>query len=262
MTHPEVDSFPSQQVIVDVDGMVQSMRMALSVSVTSDMEAMHGYFEEAVTALGAESAWFASVDCDPGDRIESIYLQSACDPEWIRRYVEDEMYKSDAWIQYAMQHIAPIKASQVKVWTAAQEATRRRAADAGLTSCALFPAREDLHRGRFGLLVLGHSTPEHFERDRERWIWSCARELASELHTWWIDHRRRELLPMVSLTGEERLLLQLYVKGQSSEEIAQALHVTWQSVNSRFQRLNRRLRVPHRRVAAQMALECGLIDRS
>lgn len=234
-------------------------RLTVGVLASPDVATMHRHFRQGIAALGAQRAWFVSVDCR-GDDFDALCMQSACDPAWTRRYLDEQLYRADPWLLYARRHADPVPASSLSGLTLEEEATRERAADAGFVSCALMPAHAGMHPGRFGLLALGHSTPGYFEDGGFALLRICGRALALELHGWWIEHRRREKLADVRLSDDDLVLLELHAKGRSSEEIADALHVTRQSINSRFQRLNRRLHVPNRRAAAQVALDCGLID--
>lgn len=234
-------------------------RTTVGVLTSTDVGSMHRHFREGVAALGAERAWFASVDCH-GDGFDALCMQSACNPSWTRRYLDEQLYRSDPWLLYARKHAEPLPASRLNALTEEQEATRKLAAEAGFVSCALMPAHAGNRPASFGLLVLGHSRPDYFEEGSFALLRVCGRSLAIELHGWWLEHRRREQLAAVRLTDDDLVLLELHVKGRNSDEIANVLHVTRQSINSRFQRLNKRLRVPNRRAAAQVALECGLID--
>lgn len=233
--------------------------LTIGVLSSTDVATMHRCFHKGVTTLGAERAWFASVDCN-AEGFDALCLQSACDPSWTRRYLDEQLYRSDPWLQYARRHAEPVLASRLAALAAEHEATRRLAVEAGFVSCALIPAHASARPDRFGLLALGHRTPGYFEGEGFALLRICARALALELHGWWMDHRRRERLAQVRLTDEDLVLLELHAKGRNSDQIADALHVTRQSINSRFQRLNKRLHVPNRRAAAQVALECGLID--
>jgi len=234
-------------------------RLTVGVLASPDVATMHRHFREGIATLGAERAWFVSVDCQ-GDDFDALCMQSACDPAWTRRYLDEQLYRTDPWLFYARRHAEPVLASGLNGLTVQQQATLQLAADAGFVSCALMPAHAGTRAGQFGLLALGHSTAGYFEDGGFALLRICGRTLALELHGWWIEHRRREKLADVRLTDDDLVLLELHVKGRSSEEIADALHVTRQSINSRFQRLNKRLHVPNRRAAAQVALDCGLIE--
>lgn len=245
----------SMQHAVDVDA---ATRSTIGVVGASDIATMHQHFRYGVELLGGERAWFVSVDCNGGD-FGALCMQSACDPAWTRRYLDESLYRSDPWLSYARRHVEPLVASRLNGLTDRQRGTVELAAAAGFVSCALVPAHADIDPARFGLLVLGHKQPDYFEGGNFSLLRIRGRTLALELHAWWVEHRRREKVAAIRLTHDDLVLLELHAKGRNSDEIAAALHVTRQSINSRFQRLNKRLHVPNRRAAAQVALECGLI---
>ena len=70
---------------------------------------------------------------------------------------------------------------------------------------------------------------------------------------------RRDLIVKARIKPNDLVLLQHQSQGHSSKKIAAALRVSRQSINSRFQRMNAKLGVGNRRMAVQLAIECGLI---
>ena len=83
--------------------------------------------------------------------------------------------------------------------------------------------------------------------------------LACELHEWWLARLRNELMARARITEGDLELLRHQCLGHSSKRIAAELRVSRSSINSRFQRMNSRLGVTNRRMAARLAVECGLI---
>ena len=83
--------------------------------------------------------------------------------------------------------------------------------------------------------------------------------LALELHDGWLTRMRRELIVKANITPGDVVLLRHPRQGHSSKRIAADLHVSKSSIDSRFQRMTTKLGVANRRMAAQLALECGLI---
>lgn len=259
MGHPDkanatFNESPEHAVHVDA-----ATRSTLEILSSDDVAALHHRFRNGIAILGAERAWFTSVFCC-NNGFETLCMQSACDANWPRRYLDEQLYRSDPWVSYARWHVEPSLASRLTGLTENQVRTRQLAAAAGFVSCALMPAHIDLGAAHFGLLVLGHSRAGFFEDSDFALLRIRGRSLAIELHGWWVAHRRREKLAAIRLTDDDLVLLELHVNGRNSDEIADTLRVTRQSINSRFQRLNRRLHVPNRRAAAQLAIECGLIQ--
>ena len=62
-----------------------------------------------------------------------------------------------------------------------------------------------------------------------------------------------------AMNAADLILLQHECQGHGSKKIATELQVSTSSINSRFQRMNAKLGVGNRRMAVQLAVECGLI---
>ena len=70
---------------------------------------------------------------------------------------------------------------------------------------------------------------------------------------------RRELIVKVTLTSSDLVLLRHQQRGHSSKRITADLRVSQSSINSRFQRMNIKLGMANRRMAARLACAVGLI---
>jgi len=79
------------------------------------------------------------------------------------------------------------------------------------------------------------------------------------LHERWADKLRCEFTRSSELSRLDLRVLELDLAGCCTKEIARELGSTNASVNSRFQRLNQKLRVTSRRAAALRNMEFGLI---
>ena len=102
--------------------------------------------------------------------------------------------------------------------------------------------------------------PGYFEGEAFGRFRLGARILAAELHDWWLARIRRELIVKARITQADLELLRHQCQGHSSKRIAAELRVSNSSINSRFQRMNTKLGVPNRRMAARLAVECGLLN--
>lgn len=80
-----------------------------------------------------------------------------------------------------------------------------------------------------------------------------------EMHGWWIERIKHEVIEYARLTEEDLALLAHERLGMGTKVMSTALHMSPHSINSRFQRMNARLGVPNRKAAAQLAAEYGLI---
>jgi DNA-binding NarL/FixJ family response regulator len=83
--------------------------------------------------------------------------------------------------------------------------------------------------------------------------------VAMELHEWWSARMRDDLIQDAHITVEDLALLSQEWLGHGTKAIARALRLTPASIDSRFQRINAKLRVANRKAAARLAAEYGLI---
>ena len=215
-------------------------------------------FRLAVKELGVDCAMFANFVRDASD-VSSCRFMLACEPRWCQHYIDAEYLKCDPWLEYAADHSEPIVASRLPVIDPAQQQVVEWAHECGFASTALVPVHSGVTHPRASLLCLGVSAPGFFEDDAFGRFRLGARLVAAELHDWWRSCIRREAILKARLTPTELSLLRHEHQGHSSKQIAAELKVSKSSINSRFQRMNTKLGVPNRRMAARLAVECGLL---
>lgn len=80
-----------------------------------------------------------------------------------------------------------------------------------------------------------------------------------ELHEWWLQRLRDDLVAATGITSMDLVLLNHESLGNTTKTIARLLGLSTGSVDSRFQRLNTKLGVANRKAAAHLATEYGLI---
>lgn len=234
--------------------------LAELIAAANDLSEIHGLLHRVTSALGAECSLFASFV--PGVGASSSYrVLFDCSPVTSQRYLNERCFASDAWLAYAATHSEPTVAAALTALNPSQRKVAATLADAGFVSAALIPAHSGDGHGRASLLCLGHGQLGFFDAGGFNRLKVAARSVAMELHEWWASYERRELMRRTPIADDELMLLERHCRGQSSKRIAADLHVTRQSVNSRFQRLIAKLGVPNRRAAAQRAIDCGLIVR-
>ena len=232
--------------------------IAVQVPAASDQQTVHALFRDGVAALGASCAVFVSFVRDDRN-LAACRFMLACDPAWGRIYVHDGHFAHDPWLAYAAHHSEPVVASALTVLDAEHQRVMDLAARAGFVSAVLVPAHSGAGHSRISLLCLGSSTPGYFESEGLPQLRVSARMLALELHDWWLSRIRRDLIMKSRITPDDLVLLQHQCQGHSSKKIAAELQVSKSSINSRFQRMNAKLGVGTRRMAVQLAIECGLI---
>lgn len=213
---------------------------------------------DGVHALGAENAVFVSFVRDNAD-LSACRFMLVCEPDWCQRYLDAGCFAHDPWLAYAAHHSEPIPAASLPVLDPEGQRVIALAMQNGFASAALVPAHSGAGHSRISLLCLGSSTPGFFEGEGFGRFRLGARLIAAELHDWWLARVRRELIIKAHITPADLELLRHERQGHSSKRIAAELQVSKSSINSRFQRMNVKLGVPNRRLAARLAVECGLL---
>jgi DNA-binding NarL/FixJ family response regulator len=219
---------------------------------------LHQLFRAGVAALGAERATFVSFIRDDATASACRFMID-CDPAWGRVYLEAGHFAHDPWLAYAAHNSEPVVANSLKVVDAEQLKVIDLARRAGFVSAVLVPAHSGAGHARISSLCLGSSIPGYFESAGLPTLRVSARMLAMELHDWWLTRLRRNLVVKARLSPGDVMLLQRHAQGHCSKKIAAELRVSKSSIDSRFQRMNAKLGVPHRRMAVKLAIECGLI---
>jgi len=249
---------PLSQRVSALDYATRATDIALRIARATEHATVHTLLRDGADALGAESAVFVSFVRDSAD-VSACRFMLACEPEWCRQYLASGLIAHDLWLAYAAHHSEPILANALKVTEPAQQQAIDLATQNGFASAVLVPAHSGAGHSRISLLCLGSSIPGFFEEDGFGPFRVSARVLAMELHEWWLARIRRELLVKAHVTPSDLILLRHQCQGHSSKRIAAELHVSKSSINSRFQRINTKLGVANRRMAARLAVECGLI---
>lgn len=232
--------------------------VAESIAETTEQSMVQSLLREGSDVLGAESAAFISFERDD-DCVCACRFMLACDPAWCRQYLDAGLIAHDPWLAYAAHHSEPIIASTLTITEPERQRTHELVSRHGFASAVVVPVHSGAGHSRISLLLLGSSAPGYFEAGGFLRFRLGARTLACELHEWWLARIRRELLATARITAGELELLRHQCQGHGSKRIAAELRVSKSSVNSRFQRMNMKLGVPNRRMAAQLATECGLI---
>lgn len=253
-----LDRPPLADIVAATDYAARIANVAERIADAQDQAMALALLREGVHALGAESAVFVSFIRDNAD-LSACRFMLVCEPDWCRRYLEAGCFACDPWLGYAAHHSEPIAASSLPVLDAEGQRVIALAMQNGFASAALIPAHSGAGHSRISLLCLGSSTPGFFEADGFGRLRLGARLIAAEMHDWWLSRIRHELIVKARITQADLELLRHEHQGHSSKRIAAELHVSKSSINSRFQRMNMKLGVPNRRLAARLAVECGLL---
>lgn len=246
------------QVVAAADYTERIATIAERIAEARDQATVHALLTEGVHALGAEHAVFVSFIRDNAD-LSACRFMLVCEPDWCQRYLEAGCFAHDPWLAYAAHHSEPIPASSLPVLDAEGQRVIALAMRNGFASAALVPAHSGAGHSRISLLCLGSTQLGFFDGEGFGRFRLGARLLAAELHDWWLARIRRELIVKARITQADLELLRHEHLGHSSKRIAAELNVSKSSINSRFQRMNMKLGVPNRRLAARLAVECGLL---
>lgn len=255
---PDHDGSSLQDLVTAVDYDARVNDVAERIAQTTQQAAVLALLRDGAHALGAERAVFVSFVRDDADLSACRFLL-ACDPAWCQRYIEAGHMAHDPWLAYAAHNSAPIVASTLRIADPEGQRVVALAQGNGFASAVLVPAHSGAGHSRISLLCLGSDQPGYFEAGGFGRMRLSARVLAAELHEWWLSRIRRELLVRARITADDLELLRREYQGLSSKQIAAELDVSPSSINSRFQRMNCKLGVLNRRMAARLALECGLL---
>jgi len=232
--------------------------VAERIACASGQAVVQALLVEGMAALGADNAIFVSFMRE-NLRVSSCRFMLACDPAWCRQYLDAGLIASDPWLAYASHHSEPVIASSLKVLEPERLRAIELATRNGFASAVLVPVHFGSSHTRISLLCLGSWQVGQFEGIPFGRFKLGARVLACELHEWWLVQLRNELMARARITEGDLELLRHQCLGHSSKRIAAELRVSRSSINSRFQRMNSRLGVANRRMAARLVAECGLI---
>ena len=214
--------------------------------------------KDVAAEFGCESSAFATfLQDDPWHQTYRFLL--ACHPAWCAQYQRLAWFADDPWLAYARTSAIPATDSDIPVRTAKQRAIVDMARQFDVNSALIIPVPASGGLSRLGVLMLGSSRKAFFDIPEFPTLKIVARAFASELHDWYIAFIRQELRVVCRLSELDIELLRLDRAGFSTKEIHRSTGISPASVDSRFQRLMSRLKVPNRRAASHLAAEYGLI---
>jgi len=224
-----------------------------------DRGALVELLHDAKASLGADDAVFVTfVRDDP--TMNSYRFLVACDPLGALAHVEEASIAGCPWLRYARQNTQPACAPAIAAPVASSHPSASRAAERhGMASAYIVPVPASTGLSRIGVLVLGSRQPGHFEQLATPRLTVLAQGLAMEMHRWWVRQIGHELQRDSRLTSEDLFLLRLEHDGLGTKSICELLKASPASVNSRFQRLNRKMNARNRQAAARLAAEYQLI---
>lgn len=213
----------------------------------------------ATRAIGATGSLYIVAIPEGGPELSSIAL-FACDPGFALQAFDFAPMETHPWVRFARAHTTPGTAGQVQIDSAADAAAVELARTFGFVSCLIVPTIAAAERGRVELLCLGEAREDGFEGEDRHIVRLLARALAAEMRDWFTTHLRASLQRATRLQAIDVQLLAYERGGLSSKEIAQRTGMSIAAVDSRFQRLNRRLNCASRKASARRAAEHGMLE--
>jgi len=181
-----------------------------------------------------------------------------CAPQWCYVYNQNKWYAIDPFVDYALHNTSPALASDIPLSSPGQARLLATAAEHGFRSGIIVPAHSASAQW-VGVLYLG--TGDELERAQRSFLQhrNLMRAFALELLEWWDGKLRVDGLEDLDLDELDIDLLYKAQEQATAEEAARELGITVSRVNSRYERLNRKLEVTSKRHAVEKALSLGLI---
>ena len=213
---------------------------------------------ECAKMLGATSAAYATfLEEDPWRQTYRFVL--ACHPAWCAEYQKQSWFSDDPWLIYARTNSVAARSSEIPVRTGSQQAIVDLARRFGVASSLIVPIPAAGAVSRVGVLMLGSSHPDFFQGSEYSKFKLHARNLAHEIHEWYVDFMKTQLLTASNLSDQDIELLKLARAGMGTKEIAKYTGQKISAIDCRFQRIIARLKVPSRNAAARLAAEYSVI---
>lgn len=212
----------------------------------------------AAGALGADGAVFCSAIRHDA-ALTIVRALVACDTDWINDYARGDWVEDDPWLHYAAQSSLPIIASEIRPQGTCQQAMLDAVRSHGFASAIVVPAPSSVGPSRVGVLCIGSRLEGRFEGSDFSALRPLACGLAMEVSDWCLRQTRALLVARAQLTSDDLKLLRQNARGCGTKEIAREMGIATTAVDTRIQRLNRRLGVAHRRDAIRLARLYGLL---
>lgn len=243
-----------------LDDAVDALRLMDLLRVLGDAPdevAALDHLEESLHLMRVDSAVFVSFIRE-ATTLNSFRWLLACDPVWALEYSTQGWHDHDPWLRYALEGTEPARDTELHI-RPDEQGFAATSAELGFASALIVPAPSHAGSSRVGMLCIGSHARGFFTDDVFNRLRVPARALAMELHRWVLQSARRELISAARLSDAEIELLRHEAAGRTSKHIAALLDVEAKTVDSRFQRLIAKLKLPDRHTAARVARLYGVI---
>ena len=236
---------------VPIEDPEDAQELLCSLSESSSVAEVIARARELVRYAGAENVLFVLATRE-GSLTSFEYLVG-CNPAWVQTYVSRRWHAVDPFAIGASRATECMVGGDLELRSRGQLDLRAAADRLGFASAMAIPCRLSSHL--YGYLLVGSDAPAFLGEPRLRQHRALLRVLALELFDW----VRKRAYGGITLSDDDRQLLQYVDQGLESREVAALLHTTEGMVNKRYCRINKQLGVTHKSHALQAALDLGLL---
>lgn len=243
----------------DPEYLVRALDAIVRIHLAKDPPELLDMLMSATSAIGATASIYTAQIPEDGSEASSFTL-FACHPGFAHEQHCWGPLAKHPWFRFARTHSAPGTDQQLQLDHGPDAAAIELASRYGFKSCLVVPTSSGVGVERLDMLSLGSDDEGAFEGEDARIVRTLARSLATELHEWLTAHLRQRLQEAARLHHRDVNLLALEWQGLGTKEIALRTGLTMASVDSRFQRINTRLRCRNRKESARRAAAHGLLE--
>lgn len=241
------------------DHPVRALDAIVRIHLAKDPPELLDMLMSATLAIGATASVYTASIPEDGDEPSSFSL-FACHPGFAHEQYWQGTLLEHPWFRFARTHTTAGTDQQIPFQQGPDAAAIELARQYGFKSCLIVPTPSGVDLARIEMLCLGSSDAGAFEGEGARIARTLARSLAAELHDWLTAHLRRRLQESARLQETDVDLLALEWEGLGTKQISLRTGLSVASVDSRFQRINTRLRCANRKASARRAAAYGLLE--
>lgn len=248
-----------RDLVKNPDYPVRALDAIVRIHLAKDPPELLDMLMSATSAIGATASVYTAAIPEDGDEPSSFSL-FACHPGFAHEQYCRGPLLEHPWFRFARTHTTPGTDQQISLRQGPDAAAIELARQYGFKSCLIVPTPSGADLERIEMLCLGSIDEGAFEAEGARIVRTLARSLAAELHDWLTGHLRRRLQEGARLQDQDVNLLALEWQGFGTKEISLRTGLSMASVDSRFQRINTRLKCANRKASARRAAAYGLLE--
>jgi len=242
-----------------LDYAAQALDAIVRIHQATDPPALLDRLMNATAAIGATASVYTAAIPEDGHE-PSCFSLFACHPGFAQEQNSRGPLLNHPWFRFARTHTTPGTDHQIPLQHEADAAAIELARRHGFRSCLIVPTPAGADLDRLEMLCLGSDKEDDFEGGEARVVRTLARSLAAELHDWLTRYLRQRLQEAARLQERDVDLLAMEWQGLGSKQISLRTGLSVASVDSRFQRINARLKCASRKASAKRAAAYGLLE--